>query len=138
MVSTFLITGEKLGVSSTRSGTLSSSLVMGLVLIVGASGFVSCLQLRSRGLLSEGGSVMGGVTGLVAAVVGGAPNADDGGAGYCGFGLPRGSIPAANCAIWLRDSATGEGWGDALLGGGKILLSACLTIQGVLVLVPGI
>ena len=81
---------------------------------------------------------MGGVTGLVAAVAGGAPNADDGGAGSCWLGFPKGSIPAASCAIWLRGSATGEGWGDALLGGGKIPLSACLTIQGVLVLVPGI
>ena len=80
---------------------------------------------------------MGGVTGLVAAVAGGAPNADEG-ARSCWLGFPRGSIPAASWAIWLRGSATGEGWGDALLGGGKIPLSACLTIQGVLVLVPGI
>ena len=52
---------------------------------------------------------MGGVTGLVAAVVGGAHNADDGGAGSCWLGFPRGNIPAASCAIWLRGSATGEG-----------------------------
>ena len=80
---------------------------------------------------------MGGVTGLVAAVSGGAPNADDGGAGSCWLGFPRGSIPAASCAIWLRGSATGEGWGEALLGGGKIPLSACLTTQGVLELLLG-
>ena len=94
MVSTFLITGEKLVVSV----ILSSSLVMGHVLIVGASGLACSLQLRSRGLFSNGGSVIGGVTGLPAAVVGGAPHTDEG-AGYCWLGFPRGSIPAASCAI---------------------------------------
>ena len=64
--------------------------------------------------------------GLVAAVVGGAPKADDGGAGSCWLGFLKGSIPAASCAIWLRGSATGEGWGDVLLGGGKIP-SFCLS-----------
>ena len=37
---------------------------------------------------------MGGVTGLVAAVAGGAPNDDAGGAESCWLGFPKGSIPA--------------------------------------------
>ena len=130
MVSTLLMTGEKQAESSTRSGTSSPSLVIVLVLTEDFSGVVSCLKLRFRGVVSEGGSVMGGDTGLVEADVGGAPNEADGGAEILGF--PKGSIPAASCAIWLRGSATGDGWGEALLGGGNISLSACLTTQGVL------
>ena len=80
---------------------------------------------------------MGGEVSPVGADVGGAPNAADGCAGFCGFGFPKGSIPADSWAIWLRGSATGEGWGDALLGGGNIPFSACLTTQGVLVLLLG-
>ena len=78
MVSTLLFTGAKLVESSTRSGTSSPSLVIGLVLMEGCPGVFSCLQLRSRGVVSDEGSVMGGEVSPVGAEVGEAPNVTDG------------------------------------------------------------
>ena len=98
-------------------------------------------------MVSDDGSVMDGVAGLVGVVTGGAPIAASGcTAGWAACGtvwtcpvvFPKGSIPAASWAMWLRGWATGEGSGAVLLGEGKMPLSACLTIQVVLVLVPGI
>ena len=73
----FHFVGEKLAQSSTKSGTSSPSLEIGLVL-GGCPGVFSFLQLKSSGVVSVEGSVIGAVPCLAGSLDGGALKVADG------------------------------------------------------------